>query len=430
MAQSLLVAVLLTSALSLLHAVGQEPVSADKPSQAGTAQTTGPNGRVAARAFFPMAVYVSVRPPAEAAGAGENAVAAYCHDMAKTLRDMGFNTLCHGFSEENGMGPALLRTARDVGMKSIVQPTSLVELVIGKKTGSADDVRAEVRKVAAAIAGYDNVIACILHADPVDIAWLDTWKVLGPAFVAETGGLPALTSYWNAYDLKRFNDVAPVGAYQFFAYPFNNSRRDDPLAGDKVMAAPNPDEVRRALPDLPAWPYIQCMRVGKDLYMPSASEVEALCYLCLAHGARGLVFYNYSYAPPDSEAEGGMSDAQGRPAPMLRELSRALPDIAKIGTVLLDCTIVDGIVRCPGKGDAAYYENNRGDRYLLVASWNVKRPATLKVVFEAARVCPKSLEDVLTGEKIACPGAAGKSVTVSVTLPAIRGRLFKVTTAD
>lgn len=427
MIRSAFFVVTLTFVLAGTGAYGQAPSPAGKPQQPDGVRA---DKSIAARSFFPMAVYVGAPLPAEVTAGGEAAVAGYYRKIAETLRDLGFNTLCYGYREGEGRGPALLRAAQDLGMKSIVQPASLVEIMIGKKQPSAEEINAEVKKTAAVLSRYDNILACIIHADPLEIGWLNTWKTLGPVFAAQTGGLPALTSYWNAYDLKRFNDAAPVGAYQFFAYPFSNSRRDDPLAGDKVLVAPNPDEARRAFPDLPAWPYVQCIRVGKELYMPSASEVEALCYLCLAHGARGLVFYCYSYAPPDSEAEGGMCDAQGRPLPMLKELSRALPDIAKIGTLLLDCKIVDGIARCPGKADAAYYENIKGDRYVLVAARSLKRPATLKVVFDASKVSPKVLEDVLTGEQIVCPAATGKNVTVSVTLPAVRGRLFKVTTAD
>ena len=422
--------VTLTLVLAGGGAFGQEPLRTDKPQEQAVAQPPAVSKAAVARSFFPMAVYVGAPLPAEVAAAGQDAVAGYHRKMAETLRDLGFNTLCHGYREGDSRGPALLRAAKDLGMKSVLQPADLVDIVIGKRKASADELRAEVKKTAAAVTGYDNVLACIVHADPVDISWLDTWKTLGPIYVAETGGLPALTSYWNALDLKRFNDAAPVGAYQFFAYPFSNARRADPLSGDKVLVAPNPDDARRALPDLPAWPYVQCIRVGKELYMPSAAEVEALCYLCLVHGARGLVFYNYSYAPPDSEAEAGMCDAQGRPLPMLKELSRALPDIEKVGTLLLDCSIVEGVVRCSAKGAAACYENKKGDRYLLVAARNLKRPATFKISFEAARVCPTMLEDVSTGEQITCPAATGNAVVVSVTLPTVRGRLFKVATAD
>jgi len=374
-----------------------------------------------ARKDFPVGPWLTVPPPADLDRSDRDALLEFYRPIVGEVKKVGFNSVLIGWRADRLGDRILTELARDAELRVILYPDKFVRLMKSNQPPSPASARAAVKEIVDAVRGYDNVIGYVSYGDPVKPQWLKSWKVLGPILHAETGGKPALACYPNEKVLRQFNDAAPVHGYQFFAYPFEEKSKGNVLTGT-IFSAPDPDSARRALPREPAWAWVQACSGYGSLRMPTPAELRALCYLCIVHGARGLMFFHYK--PPRPTAR-GLCDEKGMPTPFLREFAPMLPSIVRMGTELLTCEIIDDAVSATGKIDAAYFHDGKSKRYLAMASKDPDAPVAAQVAFAAGKLRPVALEDAWDQERITGQ-ATRNGISFGILVPPGQGRLFRV----
>ncbi|NUQ00918.1 MAG: caspase family protein, partial [Armatimonadetes bacterium] len=285
--------------------------------------------------MFPVGIWVRNGPAKDEAD-----LVGYWRRVLTPVAELGFDTIVALPTTE--LYEPALDVGEALGLKVVVCPYDLMHAFSAKVAPTEAELLARVREAAAVINRHRNVIGWIVFTDPVEDAWLDRWRVVGPAMAAACPQLPGgLACYWSASQLARFDSVSPTPVYQAFQYNF----RQPP--GPRVLPCivPQIEEVRTTLSEHRCWPWIQAF-TGWDCQPVNADQLRASCLVGLADGIRGYTFALWGRPEP---AVAGLCDAEFRPTPLARQIAGFLPRLKKLGTLLAPCRRIEIAARVGGR---------------------------------------------------------------------------------
>ncbi len=396
-------------------------------------QRTGaatPNQAVVPKALrvFPICAWLRDQPSDEVRAAGEEAVRLFYRERVTGAKEAGFDTVSVPLGDEeldSGSSP-LADEATAAGLDLVFVIYSFVNRLNAKGGIESDEASVLVDQAARLVSRYDNALAWVFYSDPVRPQWLPTWQRIGPAMVKECPAVvPGLAAYRDWALFQRYQQACPMPVYVCFGYCFNDGNSPADSLRGIPFSRPNPVEARNLMPGNRCWAWMPLFTASQGKFRePTSAESRGLAMVGLALGIKGYIYFFYSR--PDRTGLKGALDADGRPTKMLQDLSRALPEIKRMGTILLDCRIVDNVVAVTGQACASYQVSPSGDRYVMLASQNAAAAQDVTISLSGpATSGMRGMQDALTGEPL--PGSvANGQWQAKVKLGPGDGRLFRV----
>ncbi len=165
-----------------------------------------------------------------------------------------------------------------------------------------------------------------------------------------------------------FNDLYPI------RYP-----EEESLNHLKHYALSLEDDQRQA-GGRPLWIMAQAIDYANVLRHPTPAEIRAQAYLSFAHGATGLIYYNYN--APDTS----LLDGDGKPNERTRELGKVFAEIAPLRALLLASRRVKLDASSPDDFAIQGFVHHDGRQLLVIASKDVRSKRTLHLTLPASRV--------------------------------------------
>jgi hypothetical protein len=358
------------------------------------------------RERFPVAILANVPVPADLSRAE------YTGAVYQRIRDLGFDTI--GVPQ-----PSDAATAGSLGLSVVVSASPLVPLLKAETPGAVDAVESAVTDYVHTLDGYDNILGLICWG--FNNKQPSNWDVVGRTWSAATDRKPILLP-----QIERLGVLAAYqAAYPLQGVPFNCwvIKRGD---GDDVFMkrqrpfwGPDPDAARAQLPTVPLYAMVQgCSHQQLRWVLPTANQLSTICYMAIAHGARGLFIDGYS--PPEGSWS-GLCDSSLQPLPPLREFALTIPKLRQIGTQLLECELRSHVFT--GRADVSTYESLTGDRYVMVASRYLSGVESVDVTLSVRDGRGTALRDVITNERFVLE-AQGNNEVAHVDMAAADGRLL------
>ncbi len=192
------------------------------------------------------------------------------------------------------------------------------------------------------------------------------------------------------------------------------------------------DLIRSAIPaSTPIWMVLQAhgWNGGKYLREPIPSEIRAMTYLSLAHGAKGIIYFIYQTigkGSADARLE-GLLNINGDPTPKWDEVGKLSRELNKLAPILMKLNFCNkNIARGSENSDAQTFKDSDGNYYVMVVNRDVTKPAKIQVALDDTCV-PKlqSAVDMLSGKRVPVT-RKGNEVQFSYNLDPGDGRLFKL----
>jgi hypothetical protein len=128
----------------------------------------------------------------------------------------------------------------------------------------------------------------------------------------------------------------------------------------------------------PLWIMGQTYHYRQELRDPTPAEIRVQAYLSIAHGATGMMYYQYNGDAPS------LFDADGNPNASHAELGKVLGELRQLGPLLLTLQRVKMDADVPGDIDLQGFVGKDGARYLIAVNKDVNGARQLDVRLPAA----------------------------------------------
>jgi hypothetical protein len=122
----------------------------------------------------------------------------------------------------------------------------------------------------------------------------------------------------------------------------------------------------------------QTYHYRQELRDPTPAEIRVQAYLSIAHGATGMMYYQYNGDAPS------LFDADGNPNASHAELGKVLRELHQLGPLLLTLQRVKMDADVPGDIDLQGFVGKDGARYLIAVNKDVNGARQLDVRLPAA----------------------------------------------
>ena len=181
---------------------------------------------------------------------------------------------------------------------------------------------------------------------------------------------PAMLTFWDPVSVRGYSPYVPVNVSDI--YPL---RPDSGQTGAYMFEWCR--RVARDTDNKRHWIILQSFgnapwRAPRGYICPTPAELRLMTWASLAGGARGIVYYSFSY-----DRYKMLADQWGNPTDLLREIRRLGPRIIPLGRRLLDCIVdwedpvtTDNAALLAG----SLHAPGRGVRYAVVVNTDVRLP--------------------------------------------------------
>jgi hypothetical protein len=177
------------------------------------------------------------------------------------------------------------------------------------------------------------------------------------------------------------------------------------------------DDDQRQAGGRPLWIMGQSYHYRQELRDPTPAEIRVQAYLSIAHGATGMMYYQYNGSAPS------LFDADGNPNACHAELGKVLGELHQLAPLLLTLQRVKVDVDVPPDIDLQGFIAKDGRRYLIVVNKNVEKERTLDVRLPGAEV--GKILDVRSGQTIAFEKKVDR-IESKLTIAPGDGRVLKL----
>lgn len=334
-----------------------------------------------------------------------------------TIKDIGFNGI------GGNLTPFIIEEAGRMGMYAV--PSAGYTKVLDDPALTPEKAAEAVKGHLSRCAAYPNIIAVIMHSDPVKPEWLNNWRILGQAWNQAVKDVPLLAVFPDAATWKQFDQAAPVSASNSWVF-YDNKPVPDPLPAN--VCHMNLKEVRATMPGMPVWPWVQALE-GWGMLWPSTSDYFAASNVNLAEGVGGAFYF--CYKKPEAGQYTCLADENMQPTKRLYDLKTFLPAFTAMGEALASCRIDDALApKVFGQATANVYvsKTDPGSMYLMVANRMKSTPQLVRVIFPTGGRTVTGLRSFADDTELPVQCTAGNA-TVDVALEAGAGQLLEIVTA-
>lgn len=213
------------------------------------------------------------------------------------------------------------------------------------------------------------------------------------------------TSSRGVDNMKKFVDAVDAQVLFNDLYPIRNPAAN--IAGFLDHYAVCLDDDVRQAGGRPLWITAQSYRYNTLLRDPTPAEIRVQAYLSMAHGATGIIFYNYN------SLDSSLFDAEGQPTPDLDEVGRVAADLTRLAPVMLTLQRlkVDGAF--PAYLDVQGFSNNAGGHFVMAVNKDTTAAHFINLALPDAKI--HQVIDVRTGEPLSLTQReSGKTVQLDI----------------
>jgi hypothetical protein len=350
-----------------------------------TSAGSGGNSR-SPRPFFPIGVWFEGSP--DWGGYPDNPAGAkvYYDRCFADLAAHGFNTATVPNCPET-LWETLLQSARDHGIKIVLEIPPLASLVSQPEPLSEPEVRAAVDQVVRKIGRYDSLLRYQIRDEPPPEV-MPNWLMVRRALAAADPAHPAFSCFNNPDSLARAVKAGGLADAVFDIYPQGVATPPQSLGG----FVPALDAFARAADSISMWAVLQSFAKPGAWRYPSPPELRAMTYLSLAAGAKGVLYFIYQTLPNHPERLEGLIDPEGKPTPMYAPATALAREMGKLAPLLLTLKPV----ACPHfEGDARVgsFVDGKRRRVLIVASTRPDQAVSVRITVRLASAWRDQLTD-------------------------------------
>ena len=181
---------------------------------------------------------------------------------------------------------------------------------------------------------------------------------------------PSALTFWDITSVRGFDPYVAVNASDI--YPLQENSKDDAASMYDFCRG-----VARDTNNKPQWIILQSFgtapwRTKHAYIMPTPAELRLMTWASLAGGARGIIYYSFSF-----DRYKMLADQWGNPTELLVELSRLGEQLIPLGHRLLDAEVdFDSPIKCDNDKIIAgvLHAPQRNVRYIIVANKDVRMP--------------------------------------------------------
>lgn len=340
-------------------------------------------------------------------------VAAHMRPVFERLQHLHLNTVVAANVTSAPAQLTVLDMAQQYGLKVILDEKSVYTNIERKvmefltddpnthpdPEAAAKLVEAQFKPIIDKVKDHPALLAYSVHDEPfVEEApgyrlVYDTIRRLDPKHPA-TGYLCRAT--WNSDEgsrrgvdnMKKF--VEAVGAEVLLndLYPIRNPVSDSAEFIDHYAVCLD-DDMRQA-GGRPLWIAAQTIRYNKILRDPTPAEIRVQAYLSAAHGATGLLYYNYN------GADSSLLDEFGQPTPNLIEVGRVAEELSRLAPVLLTLQRVKITGKFPAYLDVQGFQSKDGAHFVMAVNKDVNAAHSLNLTLPGTNV--RQVVDIRSGK--------------------------------
>jgi hypothetical protein len=315
--------------------------------------------------------------------------------------------LCHGV-DLRGIG---LRTAEKYGLKIKMYIYEFEKLARMSKDVTEADVYPVAWNVVQELFNYSALYQYV-YSDEPGIGRLHNLTVINRVLAELDPVHPAVTVCDNPLTIKELT-VGP---------DFKVTVHDCYATGDTLSS--RIDQIRRLIPDRPLWMYLQGHAYDTPLN-PTPAQIREEAYLSVAHGVKGIFYFNYTTVPGGGY---GFVGKDYSATPKYEELAKVYEKLSAISPILLRLTPTQNIGIGSKSADVQTLVRDDGVKYLCVVNTDLKNNNTIEVCIKGDMVLSKpSIIDVLTGLEVSSlEDRDKKAIAFKYTLEPGDGRLFEL----
>jgi len=181
---------------------------------------------------------------------------------------------------------------------------------------------------------------------------------------------PSMLTFWDPTSVRAYSPYVPVNVADI--YPLRD--------GSKQTAAYMYEWCRRVARDTDnkrQWVILQSFgcapwRRGRGYLVPTPAELRLMTWASLAGGARGIIYYSFSY-----DRYRMMVDQWGNPNELMKEVSRLGEQIIPLGHRILDAPVeLDSPITCDNERIlvGTLHSPQRDVRYIIAANSDISSP--------------------------------------------------------
>jgi hypothetical protein len=302
----------------------------------------------------------------------------------------------------------LLQSAQEHGIKIALEVGPLVRLVGQEEALNEFQVRDAAQAVYDGIGKYDSLLRYQIRDEPPR-ELVDNWLLVRRILAAIDPKRPAFSCFCHPDSLALVTDRAPLTEAVVDIYPHHAGTPPQTLGG----FLPALETFRTSIRGNEWWAVLQAFGVPQpnSWRYPSAEELNAVTYLSLAAGAKGVFYFIYQYMP---EYLWGMVAADGTPQPVYAPASQLARELQTLAPLLQTLKAADPPETVEGDARAGSFLAGDGRRVLIVASTRPDAPITASVSVQGVWT------DALTDERF-----AAEDGMLSIPLGLGRGRVLR-----
>ena len=181
---------------------------------------------------------------------------------------------------------------------------------------------------------------------------------------------PSVQTFWDYTSVLAYDPYLPLNGTDIYPLRENN---DQTAAYMTEWCR----KVAQATGNKRQWIILQSFgcapwRQKRGYIVPTPEELSLMSWASLAGGARGLIYYSFSY-----DRYKMLADQWGNPNELLREIARLGEHLIPLGHRLLDCVVdFDTDIACANSKMivGVLHAPERGVRYVIVANSDVRLP--------------------------------------------------------
>jgi len=205
---------------------------------------------------------------------------------------------------------------------------------------------------------------------------------------------PSVLCFWDPASVRAYDPYVPVNASDIYPLQDGSDRTAAYMYEWCRRIARDTDNKRHwiILQSFGAAPW----RKRRGYIVPSVEQLRLMTWASLAGGARGIIYYSFSY-----DRYKMIADQWGNPNELFREIARLGEEIIPIGRRLLDCVVdFDAKIACdnPEILVGVLHAPERSARYVIVANKDTASPQGGKLKGATANMLDlTSLSEIVGG---------------------------------
>ncbi len=285
-------------------------------------------------------------------------------------------------------------------------------------------VKAKIRPFVQAVKDHPALLAYRMNDEPF-VEEIGGYRALHQALAELDPAHPGISLMcrdgWNGGNrrgpdnMKKIVDGVGEDVLYNDLYPIRNPPEDSLKFLDRFAWCLEDDQ--RQAGGRPLWIMGQTYHYRQELRDPTPAEIRVQAYLSIAHGATGMIYYQYNGEAPS------LFDAEGNPNASHAELGKVLGELHQLAPLLLTLQRVKLDAKVPGDLDLQGFIGPDGTRYLILVSKEVLQERRVNLRLPAAGI--NGIVDVRSGRRLPSD-SQGNQIAVELKLAPGDGRVLKL----